>query len=422
MVRRLVIALLLLGSGCPSGPARAQLTGVDGCGEWSTEPIPTRAGFPVIGINELDGDGADEVWAVGTARETPDGGSASVPYLIRLVDGEWQSVDPPERAELTPRQIEFHGGRVWLGASYRDVSGFWRPVIFHRAYGAASWTPLELGRSPDPLPEIGQDLAAETGSAGEQTPVSRRLGSMKVFAEDDIWFTVSVGDDFGLLPAASRWDGEAVDDFMLPAGNGDSDISVLDLDGVSTDDLWVVGSSSSQSITVISPYVVRWNGSDWSTVGGVPGGSGGLAWYSGVYARMTDDVVLVGRDFDSGGILSGLGARWDGAGFVNDPPVLPANAITPLDSVGAVVTWGNLGGSSRAAQGAPWQSEPNPPDLDGAEGRIFEILATGPCALWAAVSWSIEQPPPVIYRLEASRIFSDGFESGDTSAWSLEVR
>ena len=155
-----------------------------------------------------------------------------------------------------------------------------------------------------------------------------------------------------------------------------------------------------------------------------PDGSFFLAWQDDFQNAQVPAVY--GRFFAADG-LGATGEIHIDAGVGGD--FAPRSAFGP--SGGAVVIWDSLGqdGSAAAVMAQHFDHAGNPRgdaeivNTTTAGDQIFAHLAVGPSATGLAI-WVSEDSPPggtagLFGRLLDLPLLWDGFESGDTSAWSL---
>lgn len=124
---------------------------------------------------------------------------------------------------------------------------------------------------------------------------------------------------------AARWNGSGWDSFEPePLAFGGRGYNTLrDVDGVSEDDAWAVGSAQETGVGGFGPtaYIVRWQGDQWELF---DIGLREVAQLSDVLALATDDVWAVGSWNVGGGNSQPLVLHWDGSNWeIADTPTFP---------------------------------------------------------------------------------------------------
>jgi plastocyanin len=143
-------------------------------------------------------------------------------------------------------------------------------------------------------------------------------------------------------PLILHWDGSVWKRLSNPADPGSSDYSLAGVTQVSSSRAWAVGSFNNGTRDV--PMVLRWNGSSWSVVTGVPKPGTGNARLLSVRALSSNDVWAVGFFVQSGHahtlILHFDGSTWS---HVSSPDFFSDNILNGVgirarDDVWAVGT------------------------------------------------------------------------------------
>ncbi len=204
---------------------------------------------------------SDDVWAVG---------SGSTNIIMRWDGEHWTPVEGPTLEGYT--HLEGVDGLasndLWVVGGHNPGSGN-SPVAAH--WDGANWTQPSL-------------------------PVDSTLNAVKVVAHNDVWAVGSkIGADGSLI---LHWNGVQWTEVTAPT---QPYAELYDIDGVSPDDLWAVGS---WAYAPEPSYILHWNGTQWARV--EPEGNISSA-LSGVAAIASDNVWFVGADSNVS-----LTLHWDG--------------------------------------------------------------------------------------------------------------
>jgi hypothetical protein len=195
-----------------------------------------------------------------------------------------------------------------------------RPVVLR-------WSGTAWSTSPNPLPAGGGELrdvdATSTSSAwavgftdssiGNDTLTERWNGTawsivpspnvgaqnhllgVKGFSATDAWAVGShnVPGTLNFATLVERWNGSTWS--IVPSPSPDPfENRLQDVDGVSSNDLWAVGTRQSSPDGVRNPLILHFNGSAWSSVATPPALDASL---EGVVALSSSDVWAVGEKF-----------------------------------------------------------------------------------------------------------------------------
>lgn len=167
-------------------------------------------------LNDVDGTGADDTWAVG--NESPVDGDAYRPLALRHDGTSWRAVDGPDADVELARVDAVSSTSAWFVGTPFDVESDSSVLRWHDG----EWTTHPVA-----------------GARG---------GDVAAVADDDVWYLAG--------RIARHWDGSAWSETTLP-GDGPDASSVVAL---ATDDIWVVGDGDAQ------PYAAHWNGKAWQEV------------------------------------------------------------------------------------------------------------------------------------------------------------
>jgi subtilisin-like proprotein convertase family protein len=207
--------------------------------------------------------------------------------------------------------------------------------------------------TPDDVWGVGDGIMHWNGNAWLSVPVPSLNGRNVSFADvaasgpGDVW---AVGTYFhqtyGQITLAMHWDGAQWSTVATPRGPGITNyltgVAVL-----SPTDAWSVGSGSTAS-TLGLPIVLHWDGTSWNQVD-LP--SGGL---SDISALSSDDVWVVGSSTHSPATYPrSLIAHWDGANwdYVESPEIGPLNAV---EAIATNDVWAAGNGAFLHWDGAAW--------------------------------------------------------------------
>lgn len=165
-------------------------------------------------LNDVDGTGADDTWAVGNV--SPVDGDSYRPLVLRHDGTSWRTVDGPDaNVELTGVDAVSSTSAWFVGTPFDGDSSVLR-------WNDGTWTTQRF--------------------AGAQG------GDVAAVADDDVWYLEG--------RTARHWDGTAWSETVMP-GDGPEISSVTAL---ATDDVWAVGDGDAQ------PYAAHWDGAQWQEV------------------------------------------------------------------------------------------------------------------------------------------------------------
>jgi hypothetical protein len=159
---------------------------------------------------------------------------------------------------------------------------------------------------------------------------------------------------------------------------------LMDVDGVSANDLWAVGHTRNGDYSVAAPLILHWDGNAWSVV---PSPTGNDATLEGVVALAADDVWAVGSVFSIELLWHvPFVVHWDGRAWtrVNVSSPTPQGGrlfgVAAL-SPGRVYAVGQAPGIPSLVlrwNGSAWNRETTP-----TTGAVWEATAAGPGTVWA---------------------------------------
>jgi hypothetical protein len=405
--------------------------------------------------------GPGEIVAAGSFQDA--GNYVNADYASRWDGGRWttlSSISLPDGGGLQGEVYDLtlgSDGRLYAGGYFRDAGN--DPAADHLAvWDGTSWEAVG-----DPIEAFNTDVTAVAAGPGGLLAVGGQFSNAAGIADADyfaMWDGISwsalggPGNPFDGVVRALEWgiDGRlyvggefweaagvsganyvAIWDPVSetwsaadgPGGGPDGYVFALAHDGAGT--LYAGGDFIDAGGDPDAQYIAKWDGTTWSSLGG-PGS--GLDSY--VYAVAVDDLgrVFAGGEFSSAGgdpnatrIAMWDGSSWSALGEGLDEEVhdLAFDGVGNLYVAGtfvpesatpnmprSVAMWD---GSSWHHMGSGLEDYSNALAYDGVfrvyVGGEFEIAGAG--ASNSVACWTDATP--------AGLIFSDGFESGDTTAW-----
>jgi hypothetical protein len=238
---------------------------------WTTTTTPNATPFDNVlwGVDALSPSSA---WAVGSA----DTGTVPTrrPIALRWDGVRWSSVAsplPPGGGEL--RDADAVSATTAFAVGFSNSSNGFNTLV--ERWNGTAWSIL-------PSPNV--------AGAAQNT-----LLGVRAFSATDAWAVGShnVPGTLRFSTLVERWNGTTWS--IVPSPDPDPfESQLVDVDGVSSSDLWAVGSRRNSPDGVSQPIVLHFDGSSWSIVS-VPGGVD--ATLQSVVARASNDVWAVGSEF-----------------------------------------------------------------------------------------------------------------------------
>lgn len=355
-------------------------------------------------LTSVSGDGANDVWAVGSGL--PDFASGGCGWGDTLVmehwNGQrWSTVNFPMPAQPTgggyfnfnhvaaaaPNDVWAVGGMEaytvrhtmpvaehWDGAHWSIAQQSMPPMVMGFASVAArSGEVFAVGQTQlsngNGATVVGQWNGSQWARVDSPSPgtLSNALNGVSVMSANDVW---AVGDSAaGTL--SEHWDGAHWS--VVPTVNGATDNNHLNaVAGTGTTDVWAVGVTGTHEVTE------HWDGSSWTLVPAPTSASTSNSALFGVATLSKNDAWAVG----SAGAMHWNGSAWS----------ISAGAPDSLLSVSAVSSsdvWA-VGGQRIASCGGPlpaiiahwngrqWSSIPNMP-----QGVLESVSAVSSSDVWA---------------------------------------
>ena len=268
-----------------------------GAATWTVTPTPNTTPFDNVfwGVDALSSTSA---WAVGYA----DTGTLPTrrPIVQRWSGAAWTSTPnplPPGGGEL--RDVDaISTSNAWaVGFTNSSVGN---DTLIERWNGSA-WSIV-------PSPNIG---------------AQNHLLGIRAFSPSDAWAVGShnVPGTLNFATLVTRWDGTRWS--IVPSPSPDPfENRLQDVDGVSSSDLWAVGTRQNHPDGVRNPLILHFDGSTWSSAATPPALDASL---EGVVALSSDDVWAVGWKFSLSLFWHvPFALHWDGSTWTEIPVPSPS--------------------------------------------------------------------------------------------------
>jgi len=388
--------------------------GAEVCGTWQVVSSPA----PEDGSNlwGVDGIASDDVWAVGHFDDKYDPFSSDQFSLTLHWDGSgWSRIPSPSPGlyigggtDVFLYDVEMIASDdVWAGGTQKTQhsgDGFVGFQYFVLHWDGSSWTEVPAPETP-------------VGGTGA------RFYGIDSLAPDDVWAVGSrvYPEVVGVDEAATalHWNGSEWREIVTPIVDEHQDL--LRVRAFAPDEVWAVGGHGIEPTDQV--YVIRWNGTSWQTVGGVPepGLQNFLLDIDGV---SSSDLWIVGEINDGLGGTRPLLFHYDGSSWTEfDVPGFPATqaAVEAVTVVASDDVWasGTYTGPDQVARplilhwnGVVWTQVPEAPD-GPTFGWFQAITSTGACD-----AWSVGQSGGVTH---VQRLVPDTLEVADLTSF-LTVR
>jgi hypothetical protein len=323
-------ALAATWSVVPTPPGSAGLSGIDAATGWAVGDggLATRwdgtswtaVATPVAGasLRAVDGSGANDVWAVGTA------GAGTLTERWNGV--AWAAVPSPNPVGGTAPHLSgvkaFSATDAWAVGSYSAATNPIARTLIER-WDGTSWSIV-----PSPNPDVEVNLLTDVDGA----------------SATDVWAIGNVGHEaYGGTPRGGlvlHWDGATWSRVAVPGTVSDGTInfpSLEDVYVVSATDVWIVGRAFSWTVFKTVPIALHWNGSTWQrTVFNAAPNDG--AGFKTVAALSSTQVYAMGTVI----------ARWTGSGWSLEAGVPSGGHLVDAAAVGPSTFWG-VGSASGGA-------------------------------------------------------------------------
>ncbi len=328
----LVVGLASISAFAKLGPL-AGLFGRGGIPECGPAWRPVAAASASRTYNELHALAAlsaDDVWAAGIY-----GGEEYALTLVEHWDGtEWTESPSPSVADFSNHlygMAAITPDDIWIVGASHQGTDLWRTLALH--WDGTVWTivPTPSRLKISSLNAVGALGADDVWAVGEELAGNRTTGTQALvmhwdgtvwrtvetgiveqnatlsvvaaIAPDDVWVGGSYSDASGtvLKPLLAHWDG-----VKWSSVEANSDGAVWGMSALSKNDIWAVGAFGPQTLSL------HWDGVDWKRVATPnPGDGSGNNGLNAVAAVSQGEVWAVGS-YSEGGKDRSLAAKWDG--------------------------------------------------------------------------------------------------------------
>ena len=411
---------------------------------------PNSSTSPIVSsLNGVAVISADDVWAVGTYRNT----AGADRTLIERWDGTAWSIIPSPNVG--------NGGNYLL-----EVSGVASDDVW-----AVGWA---VGVGAISMHWDGEQWTAVT--VPNLGSVSSNLQGVKALASDNVWAVGSFGHAGQEQTVSIRWNGTAW--LVIPSVVLGSMSAFLDIDAISANDIWAVGKYRTSGSSPEQTLTARWNGTVWSVVSSPNAGSfpnflngvtmvgandvwavgtydiespktlalryNGSAWsivnsagngtLHEVVAFSASDVWAVGADYDENtGTVSPVTGRWNGSSWsLGGGPALGPSSSTlfnvargtsgDLWAVGKGRAAGSTVDEAYVAHRAASQWNVVPDQTDGSMmNGLYGIDAVSSNDIWAVGSTGVSART-LIERWDGSNwniVASPSVDPGSSYLWAV---
>jgi hypothetical protein len=279
----------------------------------------------------------------------------------------WTTVSPPIAGTSSGLNsiAALSATDIWAVGTYSDG-----PTTSYTL--AAHWTGAEWTIVPSP------NVAGSTNG----------LTGVAAIAPNDVWAVGSSTAPSGVISTLiEHWNGTSWT--IFPSPNPDpANNALYAVASAGPNDVWAVGSSSSNSYTYYHTLVEHWNGASWSVVAS-PDGPNGESELTGIAVVAPNDIWAVA------GIQQTMTMHWDGGAWTIVPSPNVGNYQSGLKAVAAVASndvWavGDYFNATDTAStlmehwnGIQWTIVPSP---SLGYDFLYSVVALGPGDVWAVGS------------------------------------
>jgi len=369
----------------------------------------------------FDDGGGEALYAGGKFVEA---GGIQVNYIAKWDGVQWSALEGPSGFGVNHHVYSLAvyddggGETLYVGGRFTEASGITVNRIVR--WDGAVWEPL-YGPS-----EIG---------------LNSSVSAMTVY-DDGEGATLVLGGSFtvaGGIPVnrIAKWDGATLSSLDGNSGLGVNDdvSSLAEFDGGSGKELFA-GGRFTHAGGVLVNHIAKWDGAEWSALNGpsAPGLDDNVSAL-GVFDDGGGEELYVGGKFhEAGGVAADFIVKWDGAEWSTLDGQSSAwlgyyvYALEVFDGVfGKVLCVGGYGGiegDAIALWGGNEWSALSGNSSAGVGGSVFalaEFDQQGIQGLFVGGNFGVIGGLPSSRFAQwgcDTRVFSDGFESGDTSSWS----
>ena len=303
-----------------------------------TAPTPKGRQASLAGVDELS---ATNAWAVGTsaAGAAGQGNINDEPLLEHWNGTKWSIVAGPSLPAGATGDLTAIGGTgpgdLWAVGFQLSADALQESLLFEH-FDGTSWQivpfPTENAACDPNVSDCFLDPAAVSATSPH-----------------DVWVVGTVREPNPTANLIAHWDGAAwsvvpapcLDGKKVSACSGNS-INLNELTGVtaiSGSDAWASGSEGNvDGMNFHIPYVLHWNGTEWSLVK-TPNRGGEGSLLRGITALSSTDVWAVGQTQGLNGAIKPLTEQFNGSTWsLVDSPAPGSAHGTPVDSLSGVTS------------------------------------------------------------------------------------
>jgi len=331
---------------------------------WDLETTPNPEGSLIL--YDIDGVAKDNIWAAGRRYIFQIGDSRSLNYTARWDGSSWTEFSVPQPSVLREYQHLF--AVLGVDDDTAIAAGTFNPPAGSSQaqsmrWDGSSWDLMQspeysggsgfygLGKAGDQVWGVGHKHSELPPPAALSYPMAARLDGnswdvefvpplaetggrstndlhdIEGISEDDAWAvgTAQETGTGGFGPAAMmvRWDGSSWSQYdLFPILSSTSFSSLQAIEVLSSDNAWAAGYDYDLARQQTIPLILHWDGSAWSNVP-VPTFEH-TAELRAITARAADDIYAAGTQTDADGYPHALILRWDGKSW----SVIPESALT----------------------------------------------------------------------------------------------
>lgn len=296
--------------------------------EWQRVDVPFNSAWKRAEFRDVSTAPDGTTWAVGYAQlPSPPNGPEEVTLAMRYSNGQWQHTPTPYvapgpglAADFLHAVDAFAPNDVWAaGERYGDAGGLsvgaWLHVLH---WDGASWSEMPV---PAPPGGVGINFSGT------------RVYDIAALAANDVWFAGLWGEpnaSFAVTwrPLAMHWDGSGFTVHDTPVlFSGTNPMHLRQIAAVSPTDIWGICWSNTAGGATNSPTILRYNGSTWNQVSAPS--LGGQVVLDDVTVASANEVWFFGHTYP---VPTPFALKWNGSSFsvVNGvPQVSSASAEGP---------------------------------------------------------------------------------------------
>jgi hypothetical protein len=371
------MCLVVLAGATLVGARTSGVTGSSCEPAWQTVASANHTQFDRNHLAGISAHADDDALAVGFSDS--DTGPGPV-VLGEHWDGtKWSLLTMPKpHAEATLGDVHYVGaddalavGEMWNGSSWRTLVERWNGSSF--------------------VPVTTPNGSTASGAINLLDDVGGTLS--------DTWAVGTVSTSALARPLILHWNGSTWTKAAVPADPGSGSYETLSVTRVSSSLAWAAGWYDNGTRDV--PMLLRWNGTSWSVVGGVPKPGTGDAQLLSVYALSSKNAWAVGYDTEHADtrtlILHYDGSTWSRVSSPSGPSQNALRGVTARTGQDAwAVGFTNDAGAQGTADslilhwdGTSWRQVSSPSPAQDSD--LFAVdTVTGGSDVWAAgeAGWS----------------------------------